>query len=84
MSTSPLTSGKQGLSFMKAKSEPKPKSPPLDQLITVCAECNRAACWMGEFYCEKYITAGTRQLTIKKLKQLALEHPHWWSKQCQN
>lgn len=31
--------------------------------ITVCDACGRAECWEGTSYCEKYKTAGTREVT---------------------
>ena len=52
-----------------------------DELITVCAECLTAACWHGEFMCEKAETADLTQKSVKELKELNLEHPMQWAKQ---
>ena len=48
------------------------------RLVTVCSACLRATCWQGEFYCEKYKEAGTKELPIAKLRKLNLENPSWW------
>lgn len=48
-------------------------------LITVCSECLQASCWQGKFFCEKAITAGTKQLTRNQLTELNTgEHPDYW------
>ena len=46
--------------------------------ITVCANCLRASCWKGIFYCEEYKTSGTVEKTIEDLGRLKLEHPDYW------
>lgn len=50
--------------------------------VVVCDACLRASCWQGFFYCEKYLTAGTKELTIKKLEKLSREHPSYWNIRC--
>jgi hypothetical protein len=52
---------------------------PPNLLITVCAECLQASCWQGEFYCQKFKTANIIDLTVKRLRALALESPHYWA-----
>lgn len=47
-------------------------------LITVYAICLRASCWHGEFYCENFKTAGTKELSPQRLRELALEHSDYW------
>ena len=49
-----------------------------NRLVTVCAACLQASCWLGEFYCQDYKTANVTKLTIRQLKALALEHPDYW------
>lgn len=49
-----------------------------DDLITVCASCQQATCWQGEFYCDNYRTANIKQMTRGELAKLALEHPCYW------
>lgn len=49
-------------------------------LITVCDKCKRACCWQGDFMCDRADTAGTKKLTVKRLKELDLEHPDYWEK----
>lgn len=49
--------------------------------IIVCNKCWRASCWRGIFMCDeanKY--SGTKEMTIKKLKKLKLEHSDYWKK----
>ena len=62
---------------VKAHTEPTTDLPP-NLLITVCAACLQASCWQGEFYCEQYKTANTTELTVKRLRALAREHPDYW------
>lgn len=47
-------------------------------LVTVCDRCLQASCWQGEFYCSDYKTAGTVDLPIETLEELALESPSYW------
>lgn len=49
-------------------------------LITVCSECKRACCWQGEFMCDDAINASTKELSVKRLKELSLEHSDYWEK----
>jgi hypothetical protein len=50
------------------------------QTRTVCGACLQATCWQGEFYCERYRSAGTIEKTIGELLDLRLEHPTWWAR----
>ena len=56
---------------------PKPMAE--KKIITVCKECLTAACWHGEFYCDKYKEAGTTNMTVAELRKLELESPDYWS-----
>lgn len=49
-----------------------------ERTVTVCAECLRAACWHGEFYCDKFRTADLVEKTLPELRALNLEHPKYW------
>lgn len=51
-----------------------------DWTITVCASCESACCWQGEFYCNDYKTAGTKEITVKYARALNRENPTWWLK----
>lgn len=51
------------------------KSP---KTIAVCDKCLRASCWLGKFYCENYLTAGTIEKTREELLELDLENPEYW------
>lgn len=44
--------------------------------VVVCSECLTATCWRGDFYCDKYKTAGTMALRVDEAKRLNREH---WS-----
>ena len=46
--------------------------------VAVCSHCLRASCWLGLFYCEKYLTAGTVEKTREELLELDLENPEYW------
>jgi len=48
------------------------------RLVTVCSECKQASCWQGKFYCDKAKMAGTVELTVAQLREMALEHPDNW------
>lgn len=55
----------------------------LDTEITVCAECNRACCWQGEFMCEDADIADIKAVTLDQLVKLrdigeCNEHPEYW------
>jgi hypothetical protein len=47
-------------------------------MITVCAECLRASCWQGIFYCEDFKWANITRKTVEELNRLNLEHPDYW------
>jgi len=49
-----------------------------NRLVTVCSECLTASCWNGEFYCDKYISAGTVEKTVDELRELKLEHESYY------
>ena len=55
----------------------KTKLPP-DHKVTVCAACKCASCWQGEFYCDKYKTASTIEMTIEELRKLRRENECYW------
>lgn len=48
--------------------------------ITVCDACMRATCWQGEFYCDRYKSAGTVDITVKRARELNIENPTYWLK----
>jgi hypothetical protein len=50
-----------------------------DRLIEVCAECDRASCWYGEFMCDEARYATTKLVLKSELKKMKLEHPSYWS-----
>ena len=52
---------------------------PEDKKITVCSACSRASCWQGEFYCDDYKTAGTKEMTVSELRKLNIEHESYWN-----
>ena len=45
------------------------------RMVTVCAECLTAACWHGEFYCQRYKEADVVELPRFVLAKIRLEHP---------
>jgi hypothetical protein len=54
-----------------------------DEDVTVCAECERACCWYGEFMCDN-----ARDANIKVIKRSEVaarkrpgEHPCYWTDQ---
>lgn len=49
-----------------------------EQLVTVCDQCLKASCWQGEFFCDDYQTAGTFEVQVKVLRELAREHCSYW------
>lgn len=51
-----------------------------DYPVTVCAECHQASCWLGIFLCDKARNAGTVELCVGDLHELALENPEYWFK----
>ncbi len=48
--------------------------------ITVCANCLCATCWQGEFYCDNFRGAGTKQISISTARKLNRENPCYWLK----
>ncbi len=50
-----------------------------EQLIEVCDACLTAACWYGEFMCQKAEHAGTILKTVAELRKLNAEHERYWS-----
>lgn len=46
--------------------------------IAVCANCWRASCWQGHFYCDEAKNADIVELEISQLVALGLEHPDYW------
>ena len=50
-----------------------------DSKVIVCDKCLRAICWHGEMLCSDAFHAGTRVLTVRELRLLALEHEDNWS-----
>jgi len=49
--------------------------------IQVCANCNQASCWLGEFYCDSAKTADVVGRSVRDLLKLGpLEHPEYWLK----
>lgn len=51
---------------------------PEDRRVTVCSECQTAACWQGLFMCEDARNAGAVNKSIRELRALDLEHPSFW------
>lgn len=47
-------------------------------VVTVCAECHRASCFQGLFYCDEAKNAGTVDLPLSTLKRKGLENPSYW------
>lgn len=52
----------------------------LDRKVTVCDACLQASCWQHIFCCDRYKTAGTRELTVSQLRELSGENPEYWFK----
>jgi len=50
-----------------------------EKLVTVCANCLKASCVSGWFQCEENFESGTKEMKIKDLKKLNLEHSRYWS-----
>jgi len=51
--------------------------------ITVCASCYTAACWHGEFYCDKYEHSYIVAIPIYYLEQYNAEHHDYWGNDIQ-
>lgn len=47
-------------------------------LVSVCAACLQASCWLGVSYCDEYKTANVINKTVAELCDLYLEHPDYW------
>jgi hypothetical protein len=61
--------------------KPESKSPPPllnSDLVTVCAECGEASCWLGIFMCEDNRTANTKQITVGELRKISKENEDYW------
>ncbi len=54
-----------------------------DNLVTVCRACGRASCWQGKALCEDSRMADTKQVTVRELRLLNLEHQRYWTKACE-
>jgi hypothetical protein len=52
----------------------------LSRPVTVCDHCSRASCWLGIFLCDAAQRAGTKEMTVLELRNLAYEHPQYWFK----
>ena len=50
-----------------------------DKLVTVCSECLTAACWYGEFTCDRFKEAGLVEMPVSELRALSREHPSYWT-----
>lgn len=53
---------------------------PNDLLITVCADCGRASCWQGLFFCDNARMAGVHDMSVKELRRMDLEHSDYWER----
>lgn len=51
---------------------------PEDRQVAVCDMCFTAACWQGLYMCEASRNAGLVNLSVRELRELALEHPSFW------
>jgi hypothetical protein len=45
-----------------------------DYWVTVCSECRCAACWHGEFLCERALVSGTVDVLASVLRREDREH----------
>lgn len=52
-----------------------------DRLVTVCASCLCASCWLGEFGCDNYRAADCQQFTVSELRKLDREDPSYWAEE---
>ena len=73
-------------------SEPFPEMPeaplwdevpdaPDDKMVTVCAVCHRACCWLGEFMCDESQNADLVNMHVSELRKLDLEHEEYWDRE---
>jgi epoxyqueuosine reductase QueG len=51
---------------------------PEQRLITVCDACLTACCWQAIFFCDQYVSAGIKQMTVAELRRLGREHESYW------
>jgi hypothetical protein len=58
--------------------EDAPPEDDADRLVTVCDNCLQASCWKSIFMCDEARTAGTVDLPVRRLRELAHEHPDYW------
>lgn len=57
------------------------ETPVMDRKVTVCATCERACCWQGEFMCDHAEMSGTKDLTVLDLHTKARgENAEYWFK----
>ena len=49
---------------------------PDDLKVTVCDACNRCCCWQGIFFCDDYMTAGTKEITVAEWREIMRTHPN--------
>jgi hypothetical protein len=54
-------------------------TPILDRPVTVCASCERACCWQGQFMCDEADMAGTNEFPVRSLRERPRgEHYSYW------
>ncbi len=66
------------MNMIEAIKEEEAMSNPNDMKVTVCDNCLCASCLQGVFFCEKYIIAGIKEMTVEELINLNREHPDYW------
>jgi len=49
-----------------------------NRLVTVCAACLRASCWLQEHTCDAYRAAGSTRRTVRELRELDREDSSYW------
>lgn len=52
-----------------------------DYWVPVCANCQTASCWHGEFMCEKAKTSSVVRLKASELRELHREQPSNYSRE---
>lgn len=55
---------------------------PYDPVVTVCSLCLQAACWQGEFMCDRAYGANIVRRKVSTLIRRQgeyHEHPEWWN-----
>ena len=50
-----------------------------NRLVTVCAACLRASCWLNEHSCDNARSAGNTRRTVRELRELDREDPSYWA-----